>query len=211
MQVDQHIHHSLEVPAELDSPSEARLIQVIAKQTCKPESRILRYDFSLAFDPISEPENPTLSSTGSFEASSFDRTITMIATDLAPYVRSIVSYDARLQQERAQMSNILSQGGRKGKRMRTTRAAISALEGGARSTTRRDRYFGSTLNPHFVLKTGLGTWLDAALAEERSCRRDGSLPETEGEYRRGEQSNSDYDELGQEDNIATNDKLGQGV
>ncbi|RDL39465.1 uncharacterized protein BP5553_03805 [Venustampulla echinocandica] len=211
MQVDQHVRHSLEVPAELDSPSEGRLIQLIAKQVCKPESRICRRDFSLAFDPISEPEKPSLSSTSSLEASSFDRTITMISTDLAPYVRSIVLYDARLQQDRARMSNLLSEGGRKGKRMRTTRAAISALEGGARSTTRRDRYFGSKLNPHFVLKTGGENWPDAALADEKPKRRDGSPSKGSGGCLGSEQSSNEYDELGQEDDISTDQKSGQGV
>jgi len=69
------------------------------------------------------------------------------------------------------MSNMLSEGGgRKGKRMRTTRAAMSALEGGARSTTRRDRYFTSKLNSQFVLQTGMQSWLDAALREEKAER-----------------------------------------
>ena len=39
---------------------------------------------------------------------------------------------------------------------------MSALEGGARSTTRRDRYFGPGLNPYYVLRTGKQSWLDAA-------------------------------------------------
>jgi len=53
--------------------------------------------------------------------------------------------------------------------MRTTRSAMSALEGGARSTTRRDRYFGPGLNPHFVLHTGMQSWTDAALAETKGA------------------------------------------
>jgi hypothetical protein len=42
---------------------------------------------------------------------------------------------------------------------------MSALEGGARSTTRRDKYFTHPgLNPYLVLKTGQKSWQDALLA-----------------------------------------------
>jgi hypothetical protein len=165
LQVDQHVKYGFEVPIQLDRPSEARIIELIKDQASSPEFSLIRHDFSLAFDPISEPEKSPLYSTGSLDASCFDRTISLIALDIAPYVRSIVSYDARLQQERARMSNLLSQGGRKGKRMRTTRSAMSALEGGPRSTTRRDRYFGPGLNPYLVLRTGMPNWLDMAMKE----------------------------------------------
>jgi hypothetical protein len=42
---------------------------------------------------------------------------------------------------------------------------MSALEGGARNTTRRDRWFTGKVNSYFVMKTGLQSWSDAALAE----------------------------------------------
>jgi hypothetical protein len=42
---------------------------------------------------------------------------------------------------------------------------MSALEGGARSTTRRDKYFTHpALNSYLVLKTGPKSWQDALLA-----------------------------------------------
>ena len=161
LQVDQHVKYGLEVASELDRPSEAHIVQLIESQISSPELLLNRQDLSLAFDPISEPEKTYVWSPDKLEASVFDRTQTIITTDLAPYVRSIVSYDVKLQQDRSRMSNLLSEGGRKGKRMRTTRAAFSALEGGARSTTRRDRYFGPNLNPYLVLKTGMPSWLEA--------------------------------------------------
>ena len=180
LQVDQHIKRGLEVPSELDPFTETRILDLIRKQTSAAEPSIARYDFSLAFDPISEPEKASLNNGGSLEASTFDRSMTLIATDVAPFVRCIVSYDARLQQERTRLSNLLSEGGRPGKRMRTTRAAMSALEGGARSTTKKERYFGPDLNPNFVLKTGMPSWLDAidmdkgdnSAADEGSNKRD---------------------------------------
>lgn len=171
LQEDQHIHHGFEVPKELSSPSEGEIISLVTKQISTPEPRIRRLDFALAFDPISEPDKAYVWSSNSVEASSFDRTITMIATDLAPYVRSIVACNAKLQQERAKLSNLLSEGGQRGKRMRTTRAAMSALEGGARGSTRKERYFGDKLNKVFVLNTGMESWLDAALEEEKAARK----------------------------------------
>ena len=168
LQVDQHIKHGLEVPSELDRLSEVRIIKLIENQVLSPESTLRREDLSLAFDPISEPEKTYVWNTGQLEASVFDRTQAIITTDLAPYVRSIVSYDAKLQQERNRISNLLSEGGRKGKRMRTTRAAFSALEGGIRSTTRRDRYFTPDLNSYLVLKTGKPSWLEALTSSSAS-------------------------------------------
>jgi len=155
------VTHGFEVPSELDQPSEAHIVDLIQSQISSPESLLTRKELSLAFDPISEPERMALVSGGRLEAGSFDRTLAIITLDLAPYVRSIVSHDAKLQQERNRMSNLLSEGGRKGKRMRTTRSAFSALEGGARSTTRRDRYFCPDLNPYLVLRTGMPSWLEA--------------------------------------------------
>ena len=162
LQVDQQIQHGFEATKSLDRASELDVLQLIRKKS-SAGTAISRRDFSLAFDPISEPEKGSSSNNGSLEASSFDRTTAIIATDLAPFVRSVVAYDARLQQDRARMSNLLSEGGRRGKRMRTTRAAMSALEGGARSVTRREKYFGPDLNPYLVLKTGMQSWLDAAM------------------------------------------------
>lgn len=162
LQVDQHVNHGLEVPPELEWPSEAHIIGLVEEQISSPEFILTRQDLSLAFDSISASEQkPYVWSNAQLQASAFDRTQSIITTDLAPYVRSIVSYDAKLQQERARLSNLLSEGGKRVKRMRTTRSALSALEGGARSTTRRDQYFGPDLNPYLVLKTGMPNWLEA--------------------------------------------------
>jgi DNA polymerase III delta prime subunit len=126
---------------------------------------LTRHDLSAAFDPIaSAPEKVTLqSTTSSLEPSVFDRTTTLICLDVAPYIRSIVAYDATLAAERARLSNLLSEGGgnRKGKRLRTTRSALSALEGGARRTTRREKYFRVPLNPYLIARTGKEEWREA--------------------------------------------------
>lgn len=128
---------------------------------------ISRTDMARAFDAIAASEKQLNLQTGSLDPSVFDRTMNMITLEVAPYVRRIVSYDMRLQEERMRLSSLLSAGGRAGKRMRTTRSAFSALEGSSRRTTRRDKYFGNLLNSHLVMKTAGLEWnqfVDSALA-----------------------------------------------
>ncbi|KAI5860569.1 hypothetical protein GGS23DRAFT_580646 [Durotheca rogersii] len=123
---------------------------------------ITRLDYSLAFDPIAASEKSM--APGYLDPSVFDRTMSMITLDIAPYVRSIVAYDQKLHQERIQRSSLLSEGGRPGKkRMRTTRSAYSALQGGSRAYARRERYFSADVNPHLVMQTGGQGW-DALVA-----------------------------------------------
>ncbi|KAI0996499.1 hypothetical protein K3495_g11682 [Podosphaera aphanis] len=164
LQVTQHLKYHIDIQPELSSPSESQIINLIRQKrtTCSP--CLQRTDFSRAFDPISFPQTQNLWSAGGFiEASQFDRPQRILSEDLAPYVRGIVAYDLRLQREREKMSNLISEGGTAGKRRRTTRAAMSALEGGKRSETRREKYFGNALNSHFVRRTGMQSWINAAL------------------------------------------------
>lgn len=114
-----------------------------------------RYDFSIAFDPLAEgASHPG----GYLDPSVFDRTMKMITLDVAPYVRGIVASDQQLQKERLSRSNLLSEGGKPKKRMRTTRAAYSAMEGGVRASTRREKYFTVDINPILVMRTGGRDW-----------------------------------------------------
>lgn len=168
LQIRQHVEHGWEIHREFDGATEKQVQNLIRSRSCPDSNAITRRDLSLAFDPISEAEKTHVWSTGNLEASCFDRTMNLIILDVAPYVRSIVSYDARLQKDRVRLSNLLSQGGStkapKTKRMRTTRAAMSALEGGARSTTRKEKYFSQDINPYLVLRTGSQSWLDAVIS-----------------------------------------------
>ncbi|EPE32950.1 P-loop containing nucleoside triphosphate hydrolase [Glarea lozoyensis ATCC 20868] len=195
LQEDSHVKFGFEIPPELNLPSEGRLTEIIHKQISDPDRNLSRTDFGLAFDPISEPENSS-SLSGRLDASAFDRNFAIITLDLAPYTRSIVANDNHLQQDRIRLSNLLSEGGRKSKKMRTTRAAMSALEGGFRSTTRKDRYFGPGLNSIFVMKTGMPSWTEAAETEmireqailKPSNSRSGSESSTEGQGAKQENS-----------------------
>lgn len=171
-QLEQHASHGYEIPAQLDRLSEASIHKLIRNRSSKSDTLITRRDFSAAFDPISEPDTYAWKISSSLELSSFDRPLHLLVTDMAPYVRSIVSYDIRLSEERLRMSGLLSEGGQKNKRMRKTRAALSALEGGPRSTTRRERYFGPDLNPYLVLKTGSASWLKAVAQDGKNMERE---------------------------------------
>ncbi|SZF02439.1 unnamed protein product [Blumeria hordei] len=163
LQVTQHLEHQFEIRPELSSPTEGQIINIIRKNSISPKLSIPLKAFRRAFDPISYPMTQSLWMGGNyFEASQFNRTQRILSEDLAPYVRGIVAVDMQRQQEREQKSNLLSVGGSmSGKKRRTTRAAISALEGGARSETQRPRYFGQALNPQLVFQTGLPSWIAA--------------------------------------------------
>ncbi|KAI1201222.1 hypothetical protein F5X97DRAFT_290751 [Nemania serpens] len=127
------------------------------QKSLRREGPISRRDYSIAFDPIAASEKVLVG--GHLEPSIFDREMRLLCLDVAPYVRSIVSYDQRLYNERRARSSLLSEGGRpEKKRMRTTRAALSALEGGSRATTRGEKYFAADLNPYLVMRTGGRRW-----------------------------------------------------
>jgi len=136
-----------------------------------------RVDFSAAFDPISEVAAHT--SQFALAYSAFDGPLSTISEDIAPYVRSIVHFDLALEEQRTRLSSLL--GGTEkvtGKRSRTTRAARSALEGGKRETTRRERWFPKELDLEAVLATGGKEW----------PRFEGSGPRSVGEVSLGDAS-----------------------
>ncbi|KAK1995726.1 ATPase [Colletotrichum falcatum] len=126
---------------------------------------INRYDMAYAFDPIAVSEKATATISTSLEPSVFDRTMRLITLEVAPYVRGIIGYDHRLMQDRMQRSGLLSECGRPGKRMRSTRAAYSALEGVARVNARKENYFSAELSTPLVMRTGGESW-QAAVDDE---------------------------------------------
>lgn len=92
----------------------------------------------------------------------------VLAVDFAPFIRSITAYDLRLEDQRRRLDDLLSASHsgagdtRNTKRVRTTRASRAALEGGAKATTRRERWFPTALNFSAVAKTGGKTWGEVA-------------------------------------------------
>ena len=91
-----------------------------------------------------------------------------LAVDFAPFIRSITAYDLRLENQRRRLDDLLSASRagagdmRNVKRVRTTRASRAALEGGAKATTRRERWFPTALNFAAVARTGGKTWGEVA-------------------------------------------------
>jgi DNA polymerase III delta prime subunit len=148
--------------------SEKQFIRYTTSSRTRPPQGITRHDFGVALDPIAVPQGNQEVGKYLDHPSVIDRTTSIIAEDVAPYVRSIVAYDNKLAKERARLSNLLSEGGRT-KRMRTTRSAFSALEGGQRGRVRRERWFGDEVNSVAVEKTAGRGWDNAreAVVEER--------------------------------------------
>ncbi|KAB5559540.1 hypothetical protein GE09DRAFT_59944 [Coniochaeta sp. 2T2.1] len=142
---------------------------------------LARIDFAVAFDPIAASEKVTALTY--LDPSVFDRNMEPITLDVAPYVRSIVAYDQNLQQQRLRLSNLISEGGgnRGPKRMRTTRAAYSAMEGGSRTTTRGDKWFKADLNPYLVMKTAGTGWTDLVMDNGSATLGNEPSPEKEKE------------------------------
>lgn len=143
------------------APDSTRLFSVVVNPSNAINLQGLhRQDFG-CFDPISATPETALSASPGLIQSVFDGPLEPIATDLAPYVRSIVQYDMALEEQRERLNDVLAdEGGPKGgkKRARTTRAARSALEGSQRSGTRRERWFTKALDLHAVLATGGSGW-----------------------------------------------------
>ncbi|KAH7144379.1 hypothetical protein B0J13DRAFT_607735 [Dactylonectria estremocensis] len=144
--------------------NETRAVNMLHNYFDYAPMQLTRLDLAFAFDPIAVSEKAIAST--HLDPSVFDRTRNLIVLDVAPWVRGIVESDHQLMLERVKLSNLLSEGGKR-KRMRTTRSAYSALEGGERRATRRERYFGDTLNTELVRRTAgkeWNLWLEAALA-----------------------------------------------
>ena len=117
------------------------------------ESKYLtRNDLLDAFDPMTI-EKPTFPPAFGRLAPSLEGRTSTIATDIAPYVRSIVAFDQRLEQQREAMTGDLQ-----GKKVRKTRAARAALEGGSKANTRREKWFSERTDFEKVMQTAGDSW-----------------------------------------------------
>jgi len=120
--------------------------------------------------------------------STFSRPISTLTTEVAPFIRSITAFDLRLEDQRRQLEALRSdpRDGANGKRTRTTRASRAALEGGAKATTRRERWFPNTLDFGLVSRTGGESWMEAALRRVDIETEDGyGTGDLKGEERAG--------------------------
>ncbi|KKY27911.1 putative telomere length regulation protein elg1 [Phaeomoniella chlamydospora] len=99
-------------------------------------------------------------------APSLENCLATLITDVAPYVRYIMSYDDHLEQQREGLLDALSsqEGGTRGKG-RTTRASRAALEGGRKDETRREKWFHVSPDHEAVVATAGNGWQEALLDE----------------------------------------------
>lgn len=91
-------------------------------------------------------------------APSFENGLAAITEDLAPYIRGIMVFDGRLYQYRQELYELTAQQNRGEKRSRTTRASRAALEGGDKSSTRKERWFSNDTPFYLVQATAGPSW-----------------------------------------------------
>lgn len=138
----------------------SRVIAGEAKRLCNREQN-MRSTLTAAVNAIARPLKTSSTMQRGPYISSFDGPTSILVEDLLPYVRSIVSYDIRLEDQRNQLELSLCQDGRSRKRrIRTTRASRAALEGGNKQHTRRERWFPSNTDFARILESGGRGWQD---------------------------------------------------
>lgn len=147
-------------PATFNRDFGCRVIAGEAQGLCNRKQNT-RSALTAAVHPIARPLKLSPAMQKGPYISSFDGPTSILVEDLVPYVRSIVSYDIRLEGRRNQLNLSLSEGGRNGKRIRTTRASRAALEGGNKQHTRRERWFPSNTDFARILESGGRGWQDA--------------------------------------------------
>ncbi|KAG9590259.1 P-loop containing nucleoside triphosphate hydrolase protein, partial [Aureobasidium melanogenum] len=160
--------------SDLVNPPPSSLVRRVV-ETHSPNNRVsqlTRGDISAAFDAIATMMTTPTSGPASLAYSVFDGPLQTVVTDVAPYVRSIAAYDLALETHRDKLQGSsqgsTGGGGAGSKRARTTRAARSALEGGQRQLTRRERWFDTAFDLELALRTA-GDWprIEASIAETR--------------------------------------------
>ncbi|KAL9105758.1 MAG: hypothetical protein Q9227_009106 [Pyrenula ochraceoflavens] len=126
-------------------------------------------DLVEVFACLESEEMSNLPSSSGWMSPTLDRSASLLAVDVAPFIRSIVAFDVRLEQQRSQMDNLSRSSTISGKKARTTRASRAALEGGNKANTRKERWFSKSLDIDKVLSTAGPGWQEAAancLSEE---------------------------------------------
>ncbi len=152
-------------------------------QARRSERPRVRLNYAAIFEPIARSNKPILGIPKGLQISTFDGALSIITEDLAPYVRSIVSYDLKLEEQRGLLSSLHSRPGQTSKRQRTTRASRAALEGGSKAHTRRERWFPNNTNFDAILQSGGEGWQDSALKQTMAEPSENGT-ELDGESRR---------------------------
>ena len=135
-----------------------------SERSISSDAAMIKANMIAAFEPLARTSDTVLGGPKGRQISCFDGPMSVLAEDIAPYVRSIVSYDLRLEGQRRQLSAPEMQPGKENNRTRTTRASRAALEGGSKENIRRERRFPVQTNFDLVLQTGSRSWQASALA-----------------------------------------------
>ncbi|KAL2888460.1 Telomere length regulation protein elg1 [Ceratocystis lukuohia] len=134
-----------------------------------PPPAICRPDYSAAFDPIAA--SSVFVWAAHVDPSVFDRPMRLIALDVAPYVRSIVYHDTQRRARNLSCSPAPDGTDRPAKKLRATRAALSAMDGGHRASVRVQDYFAtcSGVDNAAVLATAGASWPALAYSQYQSA------------------------------------------
>lgn len=124
------------------------------------DARLTRAHIGEALEALTEERRIGLPMSPGRRAPSLDNDAISVVTEVAPYVRAIISQEQALQQLRDELH-----GGSEPKRQRKTRASRAALEGGSKVSTRRDKWFPESLDFASVLATGNG-WPQSRMDDE---------------------------------------------
>ncbi|KAF2743232.1 P-loop containing nucleoside triphosphate hydrolase protein [Sporormia fimetaria CBS 119925] len=154
-----------------------QLVRHILDQACAPKAPRPRFEYLDILASV--PGKTSEVSLYPLTTSAFYQHLKVVTEDVAPYVRSIVSHELKLEAQRLRLSSLLSEGGTR-KRPRTTRASRVALEGGVRQTKRKERWFDKELNRELVMATAGKAWSGL-----------GTVAETDGSTRTGDTMGED--------------------
>ncbi|KAL1886037.1 hypothetical protein Cpir12675_006904, partial [Ceratocystis pirilliformis] len=134
-----------------------------------PPPAICRPDYSASFDPIAA--SSVFVWAAHIDPSVFDRPMRLIALDVAPYVRSIVYHDMQRRARSLSCSPAPDGTDRPAKKLRATRAALSAMDGGHRASVRVQDYFAtcSGVDNAAVLATAGSSWPVLAYSQHQSA------------------------------------------
>ncbi|KAK2840515.1 hypothetical protein FQN49_006200 [Arthroderma sp. PD_2] len=133
------------------------LEHVIERSAPQRPKQIHKTAFQDAFQAIIDPIDYSAPVSG-FRPLSFEHGTSVIAEDIAPYIRHIVSFESHLEQYRSRLNGFIPQDGPPSKRARTTRASRAAVEGGDKANIRRERWFSGRVIPEQVMATGGKGW-----------------------------------------------------
>ncbi|KAG9795999.1 hypothetical protein KCU88_g53, partial [Aureobasidium melanogenum] len=133
-----------------------------------------RADIANALGPLMEETRIGLPTSPGRKAPSLDNMALSLVTEVAPYVRTIVEHDLRLEQMRSELEGVGGGSQTTGsRRPRKTRAARAALEGGTKTSTRRDRWFPESLDFAAVLASAGDGWPKVLVGPEKDASQAG--------------------------------------